>query len=96
MSPISTLTAWIKGREPVIASTVAKGALVAVGGFAVTHGWIGKTQDDTLIQVGTPVAAAAVIVVIDVIVRHLVTPTAKTASPAAADTAAPVVPPLAG
>jgi hypothetical protein len=67
----------IIAKEPVIAAAVSTAALGAVGGFAVTHGWIGTTQDGTLVQTLTPVVTAAVLLGIGWLVRKFVTPTAK-------------------
>lgn len=69
--------AGIIKQEPVVASYVTSAVLAAVGGFAVTHGWIGQTQDSTLVQTATPIVAAAVLVVIGFVVRKFVVPVVK-------------------
>lgn len=67
----------IVSEEPVLAASVATAALGALGGFAVTHGWIGASADGTLIQTLTPVVTGAVLIGIGFIVRRFVTPVSK-------------------
>lgn len=75
-TPAPSEPSWV-AQEPVIAASVTTAVLGAVGGFAVVHGWIGSSQDDTLIQTLTPVVTGVVLVAIGFLVRKFVTPVAK-------------------
>lgn len=75
-APAPTDPSWV-AEEPVIAASITAAVLGAVGGLAITKGWIGSANESQLVEWLTPTVTGLVLLGIGFVVRKFVTPIAK-------------------